>query len=210
MRVRLLTPIFVVVVLALGLMALSVGAGSARVQAGHSCGPVRARTILEEDRVRLFGLSRDKGVFGCILPSSRPWKLGPYPEPGWAALLPIPFGINRPVAGGIELRQTGQDTAKQVTTVRNLLSGHRAASCFLGSTGPGAPRLRIQSVLVAISGSLIWGGARGHGNKEIGACESGAVRIIANSGGIDLASLRLRKGVLTWFEGGRRFSTVIR
>jgi hypothetical protein len=193
--------------LLLGLLASPMADGSGALM----CGPVAAKTLVENDQLRIFerGKTESGVVYGCAKPSGRSWKLGPHPQRGWSATLRPPFAINGWWAGGIELRQVGQDTAQQLTTVRNLRTGERRPPCLIGYAGPGRARLRVRIALMSKAGAFIWAGSRAGQERQVAVCVGGHVEVLDQSEEINLGSLQLHRATITWLHGRERRTAVV-
>lgn len=179
-----------------------------------SCGPAHAKTLAENNQIRLYEVDtsrtrRDRGmfVFACMRSSGQRRRLGPIRQDEWYAFMPGPFVLAAQWAGGIELRQIGQDTQRIFGTTRNLPMGLGTRCLIGGGSRPGEVP-KVKRLLIDNKGSLVWAATRvateGGFTSVIGVCESTGARVLDSGEAIDFASLRLSGSTLTWTNSGAR------
>ena len=187
-------------------------AGASPLAPGVTCGSPAGRTLAHSARGRVYVLGQT--VYGCVAAAGAfcaSVREGPCPRSAQLG----PFAL----AGGVAayaLRTCGVDTASAVVIVRRLADGRVLSTqpATEGVTGPESFQA-VGSIVVRADGAVAWIGssqsiATHRSVTEVLERSAGRLRRLGQGSAIRPRSLTLRGAVLSWRDGARRRTALLR
>jgi hypothetical protein len=194
--------------IACGLIALAAcGSSLGKAPAGSaaaSCGPAAAKTLAVDRTARVYESAGE--VYGCATASRRSYRLG-------ASARSIREGRAGPIAlAGTDVAYGytvyGVDTISAQVLVRDLTTGKQLRS-EPATTAPARVEFveSVDSVVVKPDGAVAWIGESGSvtggpTNTEVDRADARGLAKLDSGGSIDVHSLRLHGGTVTWRHSG--------
>jgi hypothetical protein len=211
------------VVVAVGVVAVAGAGVSDATPARSSCDRPAGSTLVETSKVRVYALPEGsvkpanshaasiagRPVFGCLVATGRSLPLN-FPATRsayWVGVDTDPIAVSSSLVA-YAFTQYYLDTHETWIRVRNLRTGRILRSCPAG--GGMAPHTfpHIIKLVISSSGAVAWsaeGKPSGPAPGAVLACHSAEPTVLDEGEGIDLDSLSLEDGVLSWADaGGRR------